>query len=263
MEAMLHALRHRGMTTVTDSLDCDAAMIWSVLWKGRMAANRGVYDHSRAQGRPVIVIDIGSLRRGHTWKVCVNNVNAQGYYGHRENLDPDRPRKLGISLAAEAGTKPSILVAAQHSASLQWQHQPSMEDWIRSKISEIRQHTDRPIVVRPHPRCSVGFQPNDNSITIQRPVKVTDTYDSFDLDVTHHAVINHNSGPGIRAALHCRPIVVDQTSLAWPVSLSMEHIENPKPIDRQQWLVEICHTEYTLQELAQGHWISRVSPALC
>jgi hypothetical protein len=77
-----------------------------------------------------------------------------------------------------------------------------------------------------------------------------------------HAVVNYNSGIGIQAAIAgCRP-VVDSTSLATPVSVSLADIEQPYNIDRQQWLVEICHTEYTLTEIKQGLWLRRIEPAL-
>ena len=73
-------------------MTADAAVIWSVLWHGRMRANRAVYEHYRSQNRPVIVIDIGALYRGTTWKLAVNHITRDGYYGHESNLDRDRPR---------------------------------------------------------------------------------------------------------------------------------------------------------------------------
>jgi len=54
-----------------------------------------------------------------------------------------------------------------------------------------------------------------------------------------------------------RPIV-DSSSLAHPVSVSIHDIERPYDINRDQWLVEICHTEYTVEEIAQGLWLKRL-----
>lgn len=261
MDRMLTALRHRGIRPTANSLDCDAAMIWSVLWRGRMAGNHAVYQHYRKQARPVIVIDIGTLNRGHTWKVAVNHVNGSGYYGHQTDLDPDRPRKLGVKIVQPPKVDPAVLIAAQHSASLQWQDQPPMEQWVASKIQEIRQHTDRAIVVRPHPRCGLKNMIMDATIKIQHPRKLSGTYDSFDLDTGYHAVVNHNSGPGIRAALTGRPAVVHESSLARPVSTNMADIDDPPSQDLHQWLIEICHTEYTLDELEKGLWLTRLSAA--
>jgi hypothetical protein len=96
-------------------------------------------------------------------------------------------------------------------------------------------------------------------VVIEKPVRVANTYDSYNLAFDCHAIINHNSGPGIQAALAGTRPVVDSSSLAHSVSIDINNIELPYDTDRDQWLVEICHTEYTLEEIRQGTWISRLN----
>jgi len=262
MSAVLDCLQARGIETQENSMTSDAAVIWSVLWHGRMQPNRAVYEHYRSQGKPVICIDIGALYRGQTWKIAVNNINAQGYYGHQENLDPDRPKKLKISLASNFSNNPAILVAAQHTQSLQVADLSTLESWIARTIQQVRTHTDRPVVVRPHPRSRLNWDLLPRDIQIEKPTKVTNTYDSFDIHFDFYAVINYNSGPGIQAGIAgCRPIVA-QSSLAHPVSIDIQDINKPYKVDRAQWLMEICHTEYTLEEIQAGTWLGRIAPAL-
>jgi hypothetical protein len=99
-------------------------------------------------------------------------------------------------------------------------------------------------------------------LTVQRPKHVAESYDSFDLDLGCHAVVNFNSGPGIQAAIAgCRPLV-DISSLASPVAIAAKDIENTYDVDRSQWLVEICHTEYTVDELENGLWLKRTKEVL-
>ena len=261
MQAMLASLRNAGHVVEENSWDSDAAIIWSVLWSGRMSANQAVWSHYRQQSRPVIVVDIGALYRGETWKIAVNSVTANGYYGHTENLDWDRPRRLGISLAINLSRNPRIVVAAQHARSQQVVGLVSMEGWVVQQVEQLRKVTDRPIVVRPHPRSPLdwaGLVHLPRNVTIEQPQKIANTYDSYNLAFDCHALINHNSGPGIQAALAGTRPVVDVTSLAHPVSVSMADIEQPYTVDRDQWLVEICHTEYTLEEIKQGSWIKRL-----
>jgi hypothetical protein len=78
----------------------------------------------------------------------------------------------------------------------------------------------------------------------------------------YHAVVNYSSGPGIQAAISGTRPVVGTYSLALPVSVAIEDLDQPYDIDRDQWLVEICHTEYTIKEIEQGLWLQRLSPAL-
>ena len=265
MQAMLDSLHAAGIVTQANTWDADAVIIWSVLWAGRMSANQAVWSHYRSMGRPVIIIDVGALYRGETWKIALNSITATGYYGHTENLDYNRPRKLGISLALNFTRNPRIIVAAQHARSLQVTGLVSMEGWIIDQVERMRTVTDRPIVVRPHPRSALdraGLVHLPKDVIIEQPVKIVDTYDSYNLAFDCHAIINHNSGPGIQAALAGTRPIVDSTSLAHPVSITHADIDRPYDRDRDQWLVEICHTEYTVEEIKKGLWLQRLQPQL-
>lgn len=258
MTAVLSSLRRAGHTPVENSMDSDAALVWSVLWHGRMAANQRAYMHYRELGRPVVIIDVGALYRGTTWKIALNHITAQGYYGHQENLDWDRPRRLGISLAINLSRNPAILIAGQHPKSLQVTSLGSQEQWVGQTVAALRQVTDRPIVYRPHPRATLYQDQLPAGIAIEKPKPVPNTYDHFDLHFDYHAVVNYNSGPGIQAAISGTRPIVDSSSLAWPVSIAMENLDRPYDIDRDQWLVEICHTEYTIAEIEQGVYLQRL-----
>ena len=263
MTAVLSAAKNKlNYTVVEDKLDADVAVIWSVLWHGRMASNQAVYNHYISQGKPVIVIDVGALRRNVTWKLAVNHINAHGYYGHEENLDYDRPAKLGISVIQQTKNNGAILIAGQHKKSLQLAA-CSQEDWINDQIRSIQKVTDRPIVIRSHPRSLLEVARLVRSgVTHQPPRKVMQSYDDFDIDYGYHAVVNYNSGPGIQAGLVGTQVIVDQSSLAYPISSQIANIDNWQYFDRMQWLVNICHTEYTVDELKQGVWCTRLAPAL-
>jgi len=262
MAAMLESLRHAGISTEENSMTSDAVIIWSVLWSGRMIKNREIYQHYRSLGRPVIVIDIGSLHRGITWKVAIDNITAEGYYGHTQDLDWNRPSRLGVSLGTAERSGSHVVIAAQNSASLQVQDLESMESWIAQQVALIRAHTDRAIRIRPHPRSRLAVSKLPANVNVEFPRRVPNTYDSFDMRFDCHAMVNLNSGPGIQAAVQGVRPIVDSSSLAHPVSVSIHDIERPYDINRDQWLVEICHTEYTVEEIVQGLWLKRLSDKL-
>ena len=261
MSALLDSAVGAGIKTYENSMSADAAVIWSVLWNGRMAANQAVYKHYRSQNKPVIVVEVGALYRGHTWKIAVNNITSAGYYGHTENLDWDRPAKLKISLATQVKHTDEIVIAAQHPRSLQTEN-IDMNAWVHQQIANIQSVSNRPIVVRQHPRSQLQLNDLPTGVKVVQPQKLKNTYDSYDMHYRCHAVVNYNSGPGIQAAIAgCRPIV-DQTSLAAPVGISFDDLEKPYEINREKWLVEICHTEYTVEEIISGIWLKRIHPAL-
>lgn len=262
MEAVLDCLQASGYQTQENSWNSEAVVIWSVLWHGRLKSNQAVYEHYRAQNKPVIVIEVGSLYRGDTWKIAVNHINATGYYGHLDNLDWDRPRKLNISLATQTVTRPEIVIAAQHQHSLLAQPIVPVEQWIHDQIQLIKNNSDRPIVVRSHPRSPLTMTNLPPGVTLQRPNKLAGTYDNYDMHYNCHAVINHSSGPGMQAAVAGVRPVVDATSLAYPVSVGYADLEQPYLVDRDLWLTQLCHTEYTVDEIKQGLWLNRIKPVL-
>ena len=81
---------------VENDMDADAALIWSVLWHGKMSANKCVWDHYRAQNKPVIVIEVGGLNRNQTWKLGINGINRDADFALEEYMPDDRVRKLNI-----------------------------------------------------------------------------------------------------------------------------------------------------------------------
>lgn len=243
-------------------MDADIAVIWSVLWNGRMTANKSVFHHYRSQNKPVIVMDVGALRRNVTWKLAVNHINNLGYYGHNINLDYDRPKKLGIELQNLKRVRPEILIAAQHHRSLQLEG-IDQELWINQTVEQIKKVSDRPIVIRSHPRSKLNSGLlHDQSIIFQAPVKLNNSYDDFDIDYSYHCVVNYNSGPGSQAAIAGATVMVDRSSLAFPISTTIENIDKRLVVDRTQWFVELSHTEYTVEELSSGMWFHRIQQEL-
>jgi hypothetical protein len=235
-------------------------IIWSVLWNGRMKPNQLIYNDSVNKNIPVIIIEVGNLKRGNTWRISVNNVNRLGYFGEGR-IDQDRPRKLGIDLKpSNQNRRPEILIACQHRQSLQWPSTSSIERWVEETISQIEAKTDRKIVVRPHPRCPINL--SNKTITVNNPRKIINSYDDFDFDYSYHTVINYNTGPSIIAAINGTPVICDESALAFPVSDLMENIENPQLKNREEWLIDLSHKEWTVDEIASGIPQKRISSYL-
>jgi len=232
-----------------------------VLWQGRMAHNRNIYHNAVNKKQPVIIIEVGNLVRGQTWRVSLNHVNSQGIFGNNNNIDYSRHQKLNLNLkSVNSKRDPIILIAAQHERSLQWEGQPQMSVWVSRSVQSIRQYTERPIIIRPHPRSPFSFSYPDAKVITPR--RVPNTYDDFNIHYGVHCVVNHNSGPGVQAAIACTPIVVDSTSLASPVSDVLANIENPQLPDRADWFARLCHTEWTRDEIAQGIPMQRLLPEI-
>ena len=249
-QAIAQGLSAQGHTVVYHDITADVAVIWSMLWIGRMRPNHEVYTAFRRQGRPVIVAEVGMIQRGQTWKIGVNGTGISSY--NFDNLVPNRAATLGLHLKPwRSGT--NIVIAMQRHDSEQWHDQPPVNQWLESTVAEIRNHTDRSIVIRPHPRSGCHIPPG---CLIDRPHFNAGSYDDFDFERvldTAHCVLNWNSGPGPQAVIHGVPAFVGPTSLASPIAnWDLSQIENPPRADRTQWLEQLAHTEWTVEEIKTG-----------
>ena len=257
--AFQQGLDQLGLSYSSHNMSADVAVIWSVLWHGKMKNNQAVWQHFRNQGKPVIVLEVGMLQRGHTWKMGINGTGSAASYGH--GLDLQRPQKLNLQLKPWHTTGDDIVVALQRDDSEQWAGQPPVEKWLKQTVNQLRQVTQRSIVIRSHPRREVVVLPG---CVIDKPLSMPNTYDDFDFDRVLNnawAVVNWNSGPGSQAVMSGVPAFVGRDSLAAPVAnLDWSQIETPARPDRSEWLINLSHTEWTCDELATGKPIARLFP---
>ena len=246
-----------GIEYTSMDSSADVAVIWSMLWAGRMKPNQQIWELYRSTGRPVVVVEVGMLRRGFTWKLGINGTGLTADYG--QELIPNRASSLGLNLKPWANYGYNIVVACQRSDSEQWAGQPPTVAWLTETARKIRQYSDKPIVIRPHPRQRISNIPG---CVIESPKPIPGTYDGFDYDQclkTTWAVINHNSGPGSQAIINGVPAFVGSTSLAAPVgNLDLAQIENPQRPDRTQWIEQLAHTEWTILEIESGLPLQRL-----
>lgn len=248
-DALSHGLRNYGHEIV--DTDEDVAVIWSVLWNGRMIRNKEVYELCQQKNIPIMIIEVGNLSRGNTWRLSIGNINRLGIFGNDVDLDHTRPSRLSVKLMpVKTDRRPEILIATQHQNSLQWKELPPVKQWVTELVSKIKKVSDRTIIVRPHPRSMIDI--SLPGVTVQRPIKVPGTYDNFDIDYNYHCVINFNSGPAVQAAINGTPVICDSSSLAYPISDQLENIENINLPNRDEWFLKLCHTEWTTDELEQG-----------
>lgn len=251
-------------TIVDGSLDADAAFIWSVLWNGRMSKSHTIWKHYRKENKPVIVIEVGGLIRNKTWRLAANGINRSAIYP-AVDVDMNRPNKLNVKLKPWH-TGDYVLICGQHAKSEQWRDMPDMNEYYKQTVLEIKKYTDRPIVIRSHPRYreNLFFKVDQeffdsHNVVWNMPKHIQQTYDSFDLEpmLAHsHCVISHTSNSGLSGIIEGTPAIVSLESLAFPVATDQFSAINDLPMpDRDQWLMDLCHKEWFENELEYA-WLN-------
>jgi len=246
---------HTEHTFTMHDYNADCAIIWSVLWNGRMEPNRYAYDEFKRQGKPVIILEVGALKRNETWRVAVNHIDNTGFYGNVTLLNIDRPAELELQLDpwrpdVENG---NIIICGQHTRSQLWRTMPDQTGWVLRVAKNLREELDNPIVFRPHPRCKdySKTQLAEHGIKVVDPLQIPGTYDDFDFEKaldTTSLVYTHTSNAGIHAVMKGVPIYCSDNGLARAVRVKADQV---KP-DREDWFIKLCHTEWTIEEIQNG-----------
>jgi hypothetical protein len=245
-DAFETGLRAQGHTVTKHTRGGDVAVIWSVLWSGRMRDNQAIWNYYRKQNKPVIVLEIGCLQRGITWKIGINGINKDSYFVPSGQSD-QRKTQLGLSLKPWNNHGREILICTQHDKSQQWENNSPLKEWTTNVIQEIRKYSQRPIKIRPHPRCAFPYPILNSGVTKSIEKNIEKEFNSA------WAVINYSSNPGVESIINGIPAFVDSKSLASPVAnLDLNSIENPARPERTQWLNDLAWTEWTVEEMAKG-----------
>ena len=245
-----NALGHDVVVDSNDGID----VIWSVLFNGRMAGNQAIWETCQREERPCIVLEVGGIKRGTTWKVALNGINRDAYFGPTGH-NSDRAKQLGLVVKPWRTEGKYILICGQHDKSLQWQGMPRMSNWFLETYDQIRKVTDRPILFRPHPRCRLEhIERGLRHVERQEPHQIKGTYDDFDMGFDNvWATVSWSSNPGIHSVIEGVPAFTGPSSLAFDVALqNLQQIEDPLYCDRTQWLNDYAHTEYTIEGISQG-----------
>ena len=265
-EAFEKSIRNAGhsLSSSESIREADVHVIWSVLFAGRMTPNKYIWKTCKEQNKPVIVLEVGGIKRGTTWKVGLNGINRDAVFGNSD-MDSARADKLGLHLKPWRENGKFILICGQHDKSLQWQDMPRMSKWLMSIIDEIQSYIDMPIVFRPHPRCRLeSIEHQYPNVYRDEPIRLDNTYDDFNLSFKEvYAVVNWSSNPGPQAAIAGIPVFTGPSSLAWPIAnQQLSQITNPNKPDRQQWLNDYAWTEYTINEIENGVPLNRLTNLL-
>lgn len=257
-EALIQHLQSKNEKIMINKYDntCDVAVIWSVLWQGRMEKNKKVWEDFRSQGKPVVVLEVGGLRRNHTWKMGINGINRDADFAN-QIYDDKRWPLFNLELKPWQQTGNVIVICGQHHNSEQWKGLPKLQNWVEQQIKIIRKYCDKPIVIRPHPRNSFNFDEKKYPhVRVNQPKRDHSTYDDTDFKKilrSTWAVINHSSNPAIEAVINGIPVFVSESSLCHDVgNTNVADILYPAMPSRLNWANRIAYTEWTTEEIGQG-----------
>ncbi len=142
--------------------------------------------------------------------------------------------------------------------------------WCYDAIDEIKKHTDRPIVVRPHPLPRKGFEGFANTISTFDNVKMVENIlphnlRPLELDFKNcFCTVSYASGSAVDAVLAGIPSLTnDPGNMAWEVSThKFEDIENRYLGDRTEWMKKVAMCQWSIHEFENGECWNHIKKSL-
>lgn len=177
--------------------------------------------------------------------------------------DPVRWQKiskdLNISLKDYRTTGSHVLLLLQRNGGWSMGNF-DVQDWCTRTIAQIRQYTDRPIVVRAHPgdkQALTYLNPSTGKCRIPwgRSIRLSTNVNLIDDLHGCWAAVNHNSSPVVGAAIEGYPIFVtdpNKSQCREIANTDFSQIENPQMPERQQWVNRLSMSHWKFAELRSG-----------
>ena len=145
--------------------------------------------------------------------------------------------------------------------------------WTRETVREIRNHTQRKIIIRPHPlyrKSSLHNALKDEMLAIadvhwQESDLTKPAFVPIEDQVAKAwCTVTYSSGTGIDAVINGVPnIACDTGSMVYDVSSKkLSEVENPFRGDKKEWMNKIAHCQWSIEEFESGECWEHVSKSI-
>jgi hypothetical protein len=260
-----NAYMHEGKNIV----DCDVAVILGWVHENskdssHLRLRKKIVDRQMELGRHVVIIDSNMF----LYKNTDNSMNylrysfdgvfpTTGIYcdttpipGKWDQIKND----IGLELEPYRADGNHILLCLQRNGG--WSMgTTNISDWAAETIVNLRQYTNRPIVLRPHPgdrlaRSVIGDISHMTDVVLSSP-------DATLMDDLQNcwAVVNHNSSPAVGAAIQGYPIFLtdpDHSQCKEIANVDFANIENPILHNREDWVQRISTFHWNFDDIRSG-----------
>lgn len=211
-----------------------------------------VYKEYIAAGKKTILMDLGYWGRTEGGRlsgyhrVVANNLHPNYYY-QMITHDSNRFLKFNVDVKPKDVSGDHVLLAGM-SEKAAWVFDLKPLEYEKRMITEIRKHTDKPILYRPKPSWK-GAAPLPGTTYSPPDEPLQDALDRSFVVVTHH------SNVAIDAIVNGKPCIVTGHGVGMAVSTSLDCLEEPYfPYEekRMKWLSNIAYTQWNVKEIQAG-----------
>lgn len=146
-------------------------------------------------------------------------------------------------------------------------------EWTENTVNDIRKHTDRKIIIRPHPlyrKSSLHNTLKEKVLNVsnthwQETDLLKDGFVSIQEQLQKAwCTVTYTSGSGIDAVINGIPnIACDTGSMVYDVSSKdIAEVENPYRGEKKEWTNRIAHCQWNIDEFESGECWKHVSKSI-
>lgn len=274
----VNALGDEGVVhTGYDVVDSDVGVLQGFVHEfsqnmPHLALRRKVLDTQKQKGGRTVIVDsnlflYANSDNPHDYlRYSFDGVfPSTGFYFDKE-IDPSRWSKISkdhnIALKDYRSWGTHILLCLQRNGG--WSmHGKNVMDFCHETINSIRQHSDRPIIVRGHP----GDKKAKEYLKLNYPnVKISPVGTPLQKDLHRAwATVVFNSSPGVASLVEGVPVFMMDPDPGFSqysdvANTKLKRFEDPKMFDRQQWIERICMSHWKFHELLSGEAWEHMRP---
>jgi hypothetical protein len=243
-------------------VDCRLAVILG--WVGttirgpHIQLRQNVIDHQRRTRHHVMPIDASCFKFVDTDSYFLRysldgvfyNTNNYANYNSDHSKWQQIQQKFNLSLSPWRTQGTHVLVCLQRDGG--WSMKGTdMTAWTRQTVQRLRSITNKPIVIRPHPKHKINL----SDLTSLPGVSESVNGSTLQQDLANAwAAVFCNSSSSVAAVLAGIPVFADDDDcVAWAVAnKDLAQIESPVMPDRTQWLNDLSSAHWTDDESRCG-----------
>lgn len=286
-DKILHISREDDYKSITPDCYYQTNEMKKKFFTGKRQETQGQYfEHIYNSGKPYIVSESNPFRQYHGWlRFGWNSYKWTKGNFNNDNVDRDRWTRFqsitGVEFKDWHSPGSDILIMGQKEGDsalneMYDQGYQNFYDWVNYIIGKIRKHTDRRIVIRPHPRNldktmekvhnQVIENHKKNNVIISNNLTRGGNQggEGLEADLNNaHCIVTFNSLSSVEAACKGIPIFsLNDGSMTYPIShKKLSDIENINyDIDITEWQNQIAYTMWNKQDVLSGETWEHLKP---
>ena len=252
-----------------NALECDVAVLQGFVHEHSKNAphlrlRRDVLNLQKTTGKRTLVADSNlflwvnkSNKPHHYLRYSWDGVFRKTGFYFDKDINPSRwdqiRNQLNISVKPYRQHGKHILLCLQRNGGWSMKNYDVMQ-FCHQTIQEIKQYTDRPIVVRGHP----GDKKTAIYLKLSYPNVTVSVNPSIEQDLENAwATVTYNSSPGVASLINGVPVFQKDPDPEYSMygeiaNFDMSKIENPNMPNIYPWLQRIAMCHWNFDELSDG-----------